>query len=552
MRIVDTSDLWWKNAVVYCVDVAKYLDDDGDGSGDLQGLARRIDYLVALGVSCLWLMPIYTSPKRDNGYDVSDFYGIDPAVGTHGDLVELVRTARDRGIRVIVDLVVNHTSDRHPWFVQARRSRNSPYRDFYVWRDEPPEDSRETMFPGQEDGVWEWDERTEQYYLHSFYRHQPDLNVENPRVRDELAKVMGFWLELGVSGFRVDAVPSFVSDPDGSDPERDHDILRSLRAFAQRRARDAMLLGEVNLPHEAQVDYFGVAGEGELHMQFDFPANQAIYLSLARRDPAHLAEVLRHRPVIPEQSQWANFVRNHDELTLNQLSDAEREEVFAAFAPDEEHRVFERGVRRRLPPMLGGDPRWVRMVYSLLFSVPGTPVLFYGEEIGMGENLDVAGRDAVRTPMQWTPADDAGFSSAAPSRFPVALAEGPYGPRHVNVEDQLSDPESLLRYVGDLARSYRQSPEIGWGELDILEVDAAPVLAHACRSSLGSLVALHNFAEEPVTAVVRLPDEPEGSVLVDLLDGSRSAIDAGVATFDLPAYGAVRMRVCAPGDNRLR
>ncbi|WP_333909611.1 alpha-amylase family glycosyl hydrolase [Pseudoclavibacter terrae] len=323
MRLVDTSDLWWKNAVIYCVDVAKYLDDDGDGTGDLSGLSRRLDYLAELGVSCLWLMPISTSPKQDNGYDVADFYGIDPKLGTHGDVVELIRTAEDRGIRVIVDLVINHTSDQHPWFKSARRSKDSPFRDFYVWRDEPPEDSRESMFPDQEDGVWEWDERTEQSYLHSFYRHQPDLNAGNPRVQEELSKVMGFWLQLGVSGFRVDAVPSLVSSPLRRDPKRDHDVLRSLREFAQRRSSDAALIGEVNLPYEEQVEYFGEAGEGELHMQFDFPGNQALYLALARRDPSALRHMLGRRPEVDVQSQWANFIRNHDELTLDQLSDAE-------------------------------------------------------------------------------------------------------------------------------------------------------------------------------------------------------------------------------------
>ena len=553
MRLADTSDLWWKTAVLYCVDVAKYLDDNGDGTGDLVGITRRVDYLEELGVTCLWLMPFYTSPKRDNGYDVADFYGVDPAVGTAGDLVELIRTARDRGIRVIVDLVVNHTSDQHPWFQNARESRDSRYRDFYVWSDEVPEDTRETMFPGVEDGVWEWDERTEQYYLHSFYRHQPDLNVANPRVREELAKVMGFWLEVGVSGFRVDAVPSFVSSPWRREPERDHDVLRTLRRFAQRRASDAMLLGEVNLPHEDQLEYFGHEGTGELHMQFDFPLNQALYLALARQNPEAVRAVLTGRPDIPATSQWANFVRNHDELSLDQLTDDEREEVFAVFAPEEDQRVFDRGIRRRLPPMLGGDPRRVRMVYSLLFSLPGTPVLFYGEEIGMGENLAVPERDAVRTPMQWTSADDAGFSSAPADDFPLPLAEGPWGPRHINVEDQLVDPDSLWSHVAHLAKTYRHSPEIGWGRLDDLDTDAEQVLAHSCTSELGRFVAVHHFGEAPVTVHVRLGgDEPEGTVLVDLADGAHVTLDDGVATFDLAAYGARRLQVRRPGDGRLR
>ncbi|MDD7945771.1 alpha-amylase family protein [Microbacterium sp. NE2HP2] len=550
MRISDTSDLWWKNAVLYCVDVEKYLDDDGDGDGDLQGLARRLPYLADLGVTCLWLMPFYPTPGRDNGYDVSDYYGVDPRVGSHGDFVELIRTAEDRGIRVIVDLVMNHTSDRHPWFLSARESRDSPYRDFYVWRDEIPDDPRETQFPGEEDGVWEWDEKTGQYYLHSFYAHQPDLNAENPAVQRELAKVMGFWLQLGVSGFRVDAVPSFVSSPERREPQRDHDVLRALRRFAQRRSSAAMLVGEVNVPHDEQAAYFGADGDGELHMQFDFASNQALYLSLAREDPQPLRSALESRPDISTISQWANFVRNHDELTLDQLSDVEREEVFAAFAPEESMQVFGRGIRRRLPPMLGGDPRRIRLVYSLLFSLPGTPVLLYGEEIGMGENLDIDERDAVRVPMQWRP--DGGFSTAAASAHPLPSPEGPYGPQHVNVEAQLMAPDSLFAFVRGLARSYRQSPEIGWGDLELVPATAPSVLAHGARTSESRFVAVHNFAGEPVAFEIDLGEEPDGTELVCLASGESWALEGATVSMELDGYGARRLRVTRPGDGRLR
>jgi trehalose synthase len=550
MRLVDTSDLWWKNAVVYCVDVDRYLDENGDGIGDLSGLAQRMGYLDELGVSCLWLMPFYPTPGRDNGYDVSDFYGVDPAVGTHGDLVELVRAARDRGIRVVVDLVVNHTSDQHPWFLSARSSRDSPYRDYYVWRDEIPENPRESMFPGVEDGVWEWDEKTEQYYLHSFYHHQPDLNVENEKVQEELEKVMGFWLELGIDGFRVDAVPSFVSSPERPDPQRDHDVLSSLRAFAQRRSPGAILLGEVNVPHEEQAAYFGADDQRELHMQFDFESNQALFLALARQDPAPLAAALQTRPSIDVVSQFANFVRNHDELTLDQLSESERDEVFEVFAPDESQRVFGRGVRRRLPPMLGGDPRRVRMVYSLLFSLPGTPVLFYGEEIGMGENLDIPERSSVRTPMQWTATG--GFSLAPDEDHILPMPDGPFSPRHVNAEAQWADPESLLRFVGRLARTYRRSPEIGWGELEMISTDQPKVLAHTVTAPFGQMLALHNFSEDAVTVTVDLGEDADERWLVGLEEGSIRRLDGNSLVIDLPAYGAYRARVCRPGDDRMR
>ena len=464
MKITDTSDLWWKTAVVYCLDVETFLDLDGDGVGDLPGLVNRIDYLADLGVTCLWLMPFYPTPDRDDGYDITDFYGVDSRLGSHGDLVELIRTARDRGIRVIADLVVNHTSDRHPWFKAARSSKTSSYRDYYVWRSDPPPDtSKETVFPGQEKSIWEYDEKSGEYFLHRFYKHQPDLNVANPRVRDEIAKVIGFWLKLGLSGFRVDAVPFLLETTGASERELGefadpHEYLRSLRAFIGRRSGEAVLLGEVNLPHKEQLLYFGGDDGDELSLQFDFIGMQNIYLSLARQDARPLAKALAKRPTPSSDVQWATFVRNHDELTLDKLTDEERAEVFAAFGPEERMQIFGRGLIRRLPPMLGGDPRRIRMVYSLLFSLPGTPVLFYGEEIGMGENLDAGDRLAVRTPMQWTSGRNAGFSTARPSRLVAPLVDGAFGPEFVNVGDQRRDPDSLLNFMTLLIRRYRQSP----------------------------------------------------------------------------------------------
>ncbi|GMA93979.1 hypothetical protein GCM10025881_08030 [Pseudolysinimonas kribbensis] len=428
MRITDTSDLWWKSAVIYCLDVEKFMDWDGDGVGDFAGLAHRMDYLHELGVTCLWLMPFYPTPNRDDGYDISDFFGVDPRLGDLGDLVEVMRLAKDRGIRVIVDLVVNHTSDEHPWFRSARADRTSPHRDYYVWRDRPPRNSPEPVFPDVETSVWQLDEQTGQYYLHNFYRFQPDLNVTNPAVRDEVVKIMGFWLQLGVSGFRVDAVPFLVEmdrgDGDPRELETPMDFLKSLRAFLERREGEAVMLGEANLPRPAQKQYFGGPDGDGLTMQFDFISMQSMYLSLARKDPRPLQKALTSRPATATQSQWANFVRNHDELTLDKLSDEEREEVFDAFAPEERMRVYGRGIIRRLPSMLLGDPRRIRMVYSLLFSLPGTPVLFYGEEIGMGEDLAAGGRAAVRTPMQWTEGRTAGSRPPPPATSSPASCAG--------------------------------------------------------------------------------------------------------------------------------
>ncbi|HJR37316.1 MAG TPA: alpha-amylase family protein, partial [Nocardioidaceae bacterium] len=421
MRISDTGDLWWKTAVVYCLDVQTFMDWDGDGVGDFQGLSERLDYLADLGVTCLWLMPFYPTADKDDGYDITDFYGVDARLGTHGDLVEVIRTARDRGMRMIIDLVVNHTSDKHPWFRSARASKTSPYRDFYVWRtDKPPDTSDQVIFPDQENSIWELDEKTGEYYLHRFYKHQPDLNIANPLVRDEIAKAMGFWLELGISGFRVDAVPYLVATTGVPEPQAEmfadpHAYLRDLRAFLGRRTGDGILLGEVNLPHKEQRKYFGGGDADEITMLFDFIGMQNLYLSFARQDARPLERAISRRPSISSDNQWASFLRNHDELTLDKLSDKERQEVFDAFGPDPDMQLFGRGLRRRLPTMFDGDPRRIRMAYSLMFSLPGTPVLFYGEEIGMGENLEIDGRLSVRTSMQWTDGRNAGFSNAKPA-----------------------------------------------------------------------------------------------------------------------------------------
>lgn len=552
MKITDTSDLWWKNAVIYCLDVETFLDGNGDGVGDMRGLAQRIDYLAQLGVTCLWLMPFYPSPDRDDGYDVTDFYGVDPRLGDHGEFVEMIRTANDRGMRVIVDLVVNHTSDRHPWFVSAKRSVNSPYRDYYIWRDDaPPKGQKNAVFPGEADGIWTKDEASGQWYQHSFYEHQPDLNIANPAVRDELARVIGYWLQLGVAGFRVDAVPFFLEMPPGAQIPDPHELLRDFRRFLQRRSSEAILLGEVNLPYDQQVDYFGGADANELSMQFDFVGMQAFYLSLVRENPAPLVEALSSRPSLPVEVQWANFLRNHDELTLDKLSDEEREEVFEAFAPDERQRVFGRGITRRLPPMLG-DPRRIRMAYSLMFTLPGTPVLFYGEEIGMGENIDIPGRTAVRTPMQWTSEKNGGFSQASPSRLVARPPGDGYAPQHVNVADQIEDRGSLLHFFRDLISRYRISPELGWGDFEVLEQPVDAILVHSLRADVGRMVAIHNLAGVPATTRFALADEPEGTALVDLLGSDRLPLDdRGGVELEVPAYGYRWLRVSRPGDGRV-
>jgi len=521
VSLEQTSDLWWKNAVVYCLDVETFLDSDGDGCGDVAGLIERIDYLAGIGVTCLWLMPFYPTPSRDDGYDIVDFYSVDPRLGTLGDFTELVRTARDRGLRVIVDLVVNHTSDQHPWFQAARGGRDSPYRDWYVWRDEPPKGhDKGVVFPDKERSNWKYDEQAGQYFLHRFYGHQPDLNVANRAVRDEIAKIMGFWLQQGLSGFRVDAVP-FLLETEGvaGDVDLDpHDYLKDLRAFLGRRDGSAVLLGEVNLEPKDQRTFFGDEDGDELHMLLNLVLNQALYLALARGEAAPLENALRELPQLPPDNAWGNFVRNHDELTLDKLTEDERGECFEAFGPAEDMQLFGRGIRRRLPTMLGGDERHIRLVYSLVFSLPGTPVLFYGEEIGMAEHLAIEGRMSVRAPMQWSDEANGGFSTAPASRLrrPVVDDEE-YAPEAVNVADQRRDPESLLNWMERLIRRRKECPEIGLGTSALIETAEPGVLAHRCDWAGRTLIALHNLSDAPVTTTLRVEGAEDWDGLVDLV-----------------------------------
>ncbi|GAA1533950.1 alpha-amylase family protein [Kribbella lupini] len=553
MRLTETADVWWKNAVVYCLDIETFFDTDGDGRGDIRGLSQRIDHLAELGVTCLWLMPFYPTPDRDDGYDITDFYGVDPRLGTHGDLVELITLAKDRGIRVIADLVVNHTSDQHPWFQSARASRQSPYRDWYVWRDQPPENASEgIVFPDQETSLWQYDEQAGQYYLHRFYKHQPDLDITNPEVRDEIIRVIGFWLQLGISGFRVDAVP-FLLDTDGAlDPEHlpdPHDYLRDLRAFLSRRSGQAVLLGEVNLPYKETRQFFGDEDGDELTMCFDFIGMQKMYLSLAQQDPAELVKAIRERPAPPEEAQWGTFVRNHDELTLDKLTEDEKQEVFAAFGPDESMQLYGRGLRRRLPPMLGNDQARLRMVYSLLFSLPGTPVLFYGEEIGMGENLAAEGRNAVRSPMQWTNSVNGGFSTADAAELAAPVVTGDLSPEHVNVAAQRRDPDSLLNWIKLLIQRYRETPELSWGDCTVLEHESPSVFAHLTECEGGTVVTAHNFSDQPATVTLAVAGAGVGVRAVDLLQPLEADVtEDGTLQLELEPYGCRWLRILHPGD----
>jgi maltose alpha-D-glucosyltransferase/alpha-amylase len=501
------SERWYKEAVIYCLDVESYQDSGDDGYGDLPGLISRLDYLSRLGVTCLWLNPVHPSPHRDAGYDVSDYYAVDPRLGTLGDFAELAQQARERGIRLLLDLVVNHTSDSHPWFQSARSDRNSPYRDWYVWSDtEPPDRRQGIVFPGEQTETWSFDDQSKAWYFHRFYEFQPDLNWSNPAVRDEIKKVMGFWLQLGASGFRVDAAPFVLEQVEaGVDPgPMDFSILDDWRQDLQWRTGDAVLLCEANVDADDLVKYCAGRPDGSndrAHMLFSFLLNTKLWLSLARRDAEPMVEALHNQTPLPAMAQWATFLRNHDELDLSKLTDDQRSDVFRAFAPNPDMRLYGRGIRRRLASMFRGERRHIELAYSLQFTMPGTPVLRYGEEIGMGENLKLPGRNAIRTPMQWDDGPAGGFTPAADQGLgPLATTTGRYGSRRVNVRAEQQDPDSLLRWFQRLIATLRECPEIGTGDCTVLDLPLPrSVLAHRFDAPEGSMLILHNLADEAVT-----------------------------------------------------
>jgi maltose alpha-D-glucosyltransferase/alpha-amylase len=547
------DDLWYKNGVLYCLDVETFMDTNGDGCGDFEGLTRRLDYLAGLGVTCIWLLPFQPSPNRDNGYDVSDYYGVDPRHGSLGDFVEFTHNAAQRGMRVIVDLVVNHTSDQHPWFQEARRDRKSKYRDWYVWsKKRPPGYNKGMVFPGVQKTTWTFDKEAGEWYFHRFYDFQPDLNTENPEVVTEIQRIMGFWLELGVSGFRMDAVP-FVISTKGPEKKQTlrYDLLKEFRAFLQWRSRDAVLLGEANvLPPEHQ-NYLGREGE-RMQMMFNFLVNQNAFYAMASGDTRPLQDALRKTRMKAYAPQWGNFMRNNDELDLGRLTEEQRQKVFAEMGPDEKMQLYDRGIRRRLPAMLGGDRRRIELAYSLMFTLPGTPVIRYGDEIGMGDDLRLKERNCARTPMQWSTEPHGGFSKADRTALPV-IDDPLYGYERVNVADQRRDPKSLLNWTGSIARMRKQCPEIGWGDWRLLATGSPSAMALRYDWRGNAVVAVHNFAGKPQSVKLRL-DGDGRDMLVNLLADDHSRGEQGVHRIAMEAYGYRWYRVGGLDDvlNRSR
>ena len=501
-------DLWYKNAVVYCIDVGTFADGNGDGIGDFRGLTDHLPYLAGIGITCVWLLPFFPSPMRDDGYDVEDYYGVHPRYGTPGDFVDFMRQANELGIRVIVDLVVNHTSITHPWFKAAESDPESPYRDWYVWSKKKPRNANSGMvFPGVQKTTWTYSRKAQAYYFHRFYDFQPDLNVSTLAVREEIERIMGYWLQLGVSGFRIDAAPFLIQHKGVGRRAQaeEYAYLTEFRRFLSWRQGDAMMLAEANVLPKGVLPFFG---DGDrMNLLFNFYVNQHLFLAVAKEDASPIVEAYEKLPELPPTAQWANFLRNNDELDLGRLSDEDREVCFQAFAPDPSMQLYDRGIRRRLAPMLQGDRRRIELMKSLLFTLPGTPVLRYGDEIGMGEDLDLPQRDAVRTPMQWSAERNGGFSTAPASQLirPV-ISEGEYRYQRVNVAAQRLDFDSLLNWTERAIRTRKECPEFGWGRARFLKTSHPAVLAHACDWRGQTVIAIHNLCRAACSVKVDLPD----------------------------------------------
>ncbi len=534
------NDLWYKNAVIYCLSVDTYMDANGDGIGDFAGLMRRLDYLHGLGVTAVWLMPFQSSPGRDGGYDISDYYLVNPRYGTLGDFVEFTHGAKQRGIRIIMDLVVNHTSDRHPWFQSARSDPESPYRDWYVWSKKRPRNANKGMvFPGVQKSTWNYDPAARAWYFHRFYDFQPDLNTSNPHVQAEILKIMGFWIQLGVSGFRMDAVP-FVIATKGAQvrkPVEQYEMLRTMREFLQWRQGDAIMLAEANVLPDTDMNYFGRSGD-RMHMMFNFQVNQNLFYALAANDARPLRRALKATQRLPKTGQWGMFLRNNDELDLGRLTKTQRDIVFAAFGPEPTMQLYERGIRRRLAPMLDGDRRRIEMAYSLMFTLPGAAVIRYGDELGMGDDLSLPERQCARTPMQWSTEPNAGFSKSENPILPV-IHDGPYGYDHVNAAAQRRDPDSLLNWTERIIRMRKEVPEIGWGRFESIATGDSSVLAICYEWRNNSALFVHNLGSAPreISLTVKAAEE-SGWLLVNLLSEDHSQAGAdGRHRLLLEGYG---------------
>jgi maltose alpha-D-glucosyltransferase/alpha-amylase len=558
-KLAPSNPAWFKGAVFYEVLVRAFSDSNGDGTGDLRGLADKLDYLEWLGVDCLWLPPFYASPLRDGGYDISDFRAVLPEFGSVEDFVYLLDEAHKRGLRVITDLVLNHTSDAHPWFQQSRAEPDGPYGNYYVWSDD---DSRyadaRIIFVDTETSNWTYDPVRAQFYWHRFFSHQPDLNYENPDVQEAMLDVLRFWLNLGIDGFRLDAVP-YLFEQEGTNCEnlpRTHEFLKRCRKVVDDEYPSRVLLAEANQWPSDVVEYFGdpAVGGDECHMAFHFPLMPRIFMAVRRESRFPISEILAQTPTIPDGAQWGIFLRNHDELTLEMVSDEERDYMYAEYAKDPRMKA-NIGIRRRLAPLLENDTNQQELFTAMLLSLPGSPVLYYGDEIGMGDNIWLGDRDAVRTPMQWTPDRNAGFSGCDPGRIYLPVIMDPiYGYQAINVEAQLNSSPSLLNWTRRMIEVRKQHHAFAEGEFIDLGGSNPSVLAYKRRwlrpdRHQDVVLCVNNLSRFPQPVELDL-SEHRGSTPVELTGGVRfPAIGELSYLLTLPGHGFYWFQLVEAGDD---
>jgi len=517
-RQLSNDPLWFKDAVFYEVYVRGFYDSNGDGIGDFRGLTEKLDYLEWLGVDCIWLLPMYASPLRDGGYDISDYYAMLPEYGKVEEFARFLNEAHERGIRVIADLVLNHTSDQHPWFQESRSSPDSPKRDWYVWSDTDQKytDAR-IIFVDTERSNWTWDDQAGAFYWHRFFRHQPDLNYANREVQQAMLDVLTYWMEMGIDGFRLDAVP-YLFETEGTNCENlaeTHAFIKRLRAYVEEHYPDRVLLAEANQWPEDVVAYFGKGDE--CHMAYHFPIMPRLFMALSQKDRRPIVEILEHTPAIPDNCQWGMFLRNHDEMTLEMVTDEERDYLYSEYAKDPRMRC-NIGIRRRLAPLLDNGRRRIELLHGLLFSLPGSPFLYYGDEIGMGDNIYLGDRDGVRTPMQWSPDRNAGFSRAdfAQLYFPVIM-DPVYGYESVNVEAQMRTSSSLLHWVRRAIELRREYPVFGRGSLEFIKPENRKIFAFTRNYQDVTVLCAYNLSASAQPVELDL-SKYEGCLPVEISD----------------------------------
>ena len=512
--------LWYKDAVFYEVHVRAFCDSDGDGTGDFHGFAQKLDYLQDLGVNTIWLLPFYPSPLKDDGYDIADYTNVHPTYGTLEDFQLLLDQAHRRGIRVLTEIVLNHTSDQHPWFQEARQSKSSPRRDWYVWSDTPdPYRQARIIFVDTELSNWAWDPISKSYYWHRFFSHQPDLNYDNPAVREEMWNVMKFWLEQGVDGFRLDAVPYLVEreNTNCENLPETHQVLKDLRSRLARNYPNRFLLAEANQWPQDAISYFGTGDECQ--MAFHFPLMPRMFMAIRLEDRKPIIDIMQSTPAIPGTCQWGLFLRNHDELTLEMVTDDERDYLYDEYAKDKTARL-NLGIRRRLAPLLENDRRRIELMNGMLMSLPGTPIIYYGDEIGMGDNIHLGDRNGVRTPMQWNAGWNAGFSAADPEQLYFPLLSNPlYGYQTVNVDAQKRSPHSLLSWMKQIIRIRKSTQAFGRGTLEFLGSPNHQVLAYVREMGNDKILVVNNLSSSAQAAELDLR-RFKGAIPIEMFGGN--------------------------------